>query len=131
MAELAGVKFGHGGVERSEQGQPGVVDARGDDPAVRPFAAAGDEASLFQPVEQAGHVGVARDELGGNLATGPALTGAAQHPQHVELRAAQSSGFEKVGGLLTQRRGQGLHGQKSLMFGGTRGGEGGGERSKG
>ena len=61
------------------------------------LAASGDEAALFEPVEEAGDVGVAGDHASGDLAAQQAIGRAAQDAEDVVLVGGEVVLLEELG----------------------------------
>jgi nucleotide-binding universal stress UspA family protein len=101
MTELSLVHFVHGLVELLELLQTLCGDAGLDDTPIVLLPLARNAALLFETVEKAGHVGVARNHAIANDAAGEALrTGAAKDAKDVVLGASKAVGLDELFGLL-------------------------------
>lgn len=95
------MKVGYGLIERGEQLHPLASDADSDNAAIGRFARTGGETTLFQAVDEAGDVGVARDHTAADFTTGePFLSRAAQDAESVVLGMGDAERLEQYGLFL-------------------------------
>src|SRR5438132_11836857 len=107
MAEHFPAKLFEGHIHFAKKLQPGGSNLSVDDAAIMPGASALDKAAIFQAIEQARNVRIARNHALGNLAARQALRpSAAQDAQRVVLRSGESKLFELGLDLRLQRIGR-------------------------
>src|ERR1700704_5339633 len=95
VAEHFPAKLFEGPIHFAEKLQPGRSDLSVDDAAIELGTRALDEAAIFQTIEQARNVGIARDHAPANLAAWQALLPRpAQNAQGVVLRSGKAKRFE-------------------------------------
>ncbi len=98
VAEYPFARLEDRAIEGGEEFETGGSDSGGNHPAVLRVAGTLGEAALFEPVKQAGDIGVASDHAAGNLAAGePVRTGAAKDAQHVVLGVGELLRIENGG----------------------------------
>lgn len=97
MPECLAVSPADRAVQAAQQREPGPGDRGRHRPAVAPITRPRDQATLVEPVEQAGEIRVARQHpLGDRPVRERLRPGAAEDPQHVILRKGQILGTQDV-----------------------------------
>ena len=86
----------HGFIQPRQQFQPLGGDLRPHCPPIFALTAAGDQRSLFKPIQQTSNIRVPRDHTVANLPAWKSLRGAPQYAQHVVLGGREIMGLEHL-----------------------------------